>query len=457
MSRKKLPKRRLKRRERPPDPQTELERAFGLHCRGKIAEAELIYSRLFELGRPSAILAHLRGRTAVELGNLDFALELLTLATRLDSASDEAFNDLGNVLQELGRPDEACAAYRRAVEINPHSDMACKNLGLVLKELGRSEEAREVFQQAIRSQPNDAKTYFHLGLLFRDQGDLKQAAAMFEDAIRLRPEMPDAHQALCAVLRQDGRDMDLEQAFQHWIQCDPDNPVAAHMAAAMKGMQVPSRASDGYVQSVFDEFAATFDQHLAELEYHLPERIGELLSRVYQDRSQNLTVLDAGCGTGLCGVILRPWARCLDGVDLSSRMIEQAKEKLIYDHLVKAELGEFLAERLSQYDLIIAADTLNYFGDLLPVLLAAHAALKTDGRLLFSLESHPAAGEPFRLNPNGRYSHSPGHVLKLLQASGYELEASNEVILRQEAHAPVLGLLILVRRSSNSALTVEMR
>ena len=36
-------------------------------------------------------------------------------------------------------------------------------------------------------------------------------------------------------------------------------------------------------------------------------------------------VLDIGCGTGLCGPLLRPIAVSLCGVDLSAGMIEKAR------------------------------------------------------------------------------------------------------------------------------------
>ena len=37
-------------------------------------------------------------------------------------------------------------------------------------------------------------------------------------------------------------------------------------------------------------------------------------------------ILDAGCGTGLCGPLLRPLAARLVGVDLSEKMVELARD-----------------------------------------------------------------------------------------------------------------------------------
>ena len=44
-------------------------------------------------------------------------------------------------------------------------------------------------------------------------------------------------------------------------------------------------------------------------------------------------ILDAGCGTGLCGPLVAPHAQRLTGVDLSAGMLAQASEKGVYDEL----------------------------------------------------------------------------------------------------------------------------
>ena len=79
---------------------------------------------------------------------------------------------------------------------------------------------------------------------------------------------------------------------------------------------------------------------------------------------KRLDVLDAGCGTGLCGPLVAPYARRLVGVDLSEGMLVHAKEKNVYHALMKAELTDYLHDNSEAFDLIVSADTLVYFGDL---------------------------------------------------------------------------------------------
>ena len=50
-----------------------------------------------------------------------------------------------------------------------------------------------------------------------------------------------------------------------------------------------------------------------------------------------LDILDAGCGTGLCAPLLKPYARVLAGIDLSGGMLVRARARGIYDELIEGE------------------------------------------------------------------------------------------------------------------------
>ncbi|WP_204319811.1 class I SAM-dependent DNA methyltransferase, partial [Klebsiella pneumoniae] len=85
------------------------------------------------------------------------------------------------------------------------------------------------------------------------------------------------------------------------------------LLAAISGENVPDRASDAYVANLFDAFAATFDHKLARLDYRAPELVAEAVAASQEAGTTGLAILDAGCGTGLCGPSLRPFADRLIG------------------------------------------------------------------------------------------------------------------------------------------------
>jgi predicted TPR repeat methyltransferase len=170
------------------------------------------------------------------------------------------------------------------------------------------------------------------------------------------------------------------------------------------------------------------------------------------ERSAGLDILDAGCGTGLCGPLVAPYARRLVGVDLSEGMLEHARGKGVYDDLVRAELTEYLGNNRAAFDLIVSADTLVYFGALEDVLAAVAGALRPGGLFVFTLEHAVAAeaGVDYRLETHGRYSHSRPYVDRLLTALRLQPTIA-QAELRMEAGAPVAGLVIRARTTTASS------
>lgn len=221
-----------------------------------------------------------------------------------------------------------------------------------------------------------------------------------------------------------------------------------HMLAACTGRDVPVRASNEFVQRTFDSFASSFESKLKRLSYRAPALIAAMVGDLALEASKSLDVLDAGCGTGLCGPLIAPYARRLVGIDLSEGMLTHAKDKNIYHALVKAELTKYLRDKREAFDLIVSADTLVYFGDLEGVLVAATRALRPNGFMVFTLE-HAVSGSPdvdYRLGFHGRYSHGRAYVEQILTVVGLQPKIA-QAELRTEAGVPVAGLVVRATKS----------
>jgi predicted TPR repeat methyltransferase len=155
-----------------------------------------------------------------------------------------------------------------------------------------------------------------------------------------------------------------------------------------------------------------------------------------------LDVLDAGCGTGLCGPLLRPQAKRLVGLDLSRAMLDRAQARGSYDQLIQAELTAWLSIAQAAFDAIVSADTLCYFGPLPAVLAGARRAARTNAIFVFTVEAlDEADAQGWRLQPHGRYAHDRGAVQAWLKDAGWERADARRVELRHEAGLPVAGWL----------------
>ncbi|MBI3865104.1 MAG: tetratricopeptide repeat protein [Planctomycetia bacterium] len=333
-----------------------LDLVVDLYRQGRLDEA-IAACRRVVVERPDLPEPlHLLGLLLVKSGALEAAESSLRAALDLNPACAAAWKDLGNLYGETGRPDEALRACERAADICPEDLSAALSLGNALKAAGRYDDAAAVYRRVIA----------------RD------------------PACTAARRELCAVLRAAGRTEETRRALEDWLTQEPGHPIASHILAAFAEGQTPDRASDRYVQSVFDQFAGSFEEQLARLEYRGPDLIAAALAARLGPARAALDVLDAGCGTGLCGPVLRPYARTLDGVDLSPQMLDVARQKQLFDHLETAELTAFLAGHEQRWDLIVACDTFNYFGQLEPLLAAAARALQPAGTLVFTLERDDA-------------------------------------------------------------------
>jgi predicted TPR repeat methyltransferase len=418
-----------------------------LHQAEQWANAADVYCSILEVAPDHAEALHFSGVLAHQQGQSDEAVALIERSLALEPERADWHSNLGIVRQERLDLDGAIAAYSHAIALDPGHANAHSNLGVVLRAKGELAEAEAAYRAAIHANPEHSNAYQNLGVLLNAQKRPREAAACFSKVITLRPKDPEARRLLALAHCTLGEVDRAVEIFESWLEDEPDNPVALHMLAACSGRDVPARASDAYIETTFDSFAASFDSKLGKLLYRAPALVVEMLSESGIEPTKSLDVLDAGCGTGLCGPLLAPYARRLVGVDLSERMLAQAGERGIYDELVKGELTAYLSALSAEFDVIVSADTLVYFGPLEEVVAAAVNALCPGGRLIFTVEELTDVGRDagYELGTSGRYRHSRDYVERVLQ----EAALAAEIVpaeLRLEAGEPVAGLTVAAEK-----------
>ena len=88
----------------------------------------------------------------------------------------------------------------------------------------------------------------------------------------------------------------------------------------------------------------------------------------------------------------------------------------IYRNLAVADIETALIGGAA-YDLIIAADTLVYLGDLAATFDGVARRLKPDGFFLFTVELSPETA--FELGPKRRWRHSENYLRRLAETVGW--------------------------------------
>jgi len=370
------------------------------------------------------------------------------IAVAREPGSAARLNDLGNARRVEGRLAAASTLYTRAARLDPEAVWVRFNLASLLNRMRRPEEAERAFAVALALDPAHAGSHNNRAILLADIGRTLGSALGYLRAATCRPEWDDAHDNLADALyalRDDGGVDDAIRLARVWRRDHPDQPTARHIGAAITGEAGEPRAPDAYVKGVFDSFADDFDRVLAGLDYRAPERLIRAIRRRFGPLRRPGDTLDAGCGTGLCGPLLRPLSRTLTGVDLSPGMLERARERETYDALEEAELVSWIAARPASLDLIVATDVFCYFGALHEALRAIRVALRPRGILGFTVEAATDAGEEGRVGPSGRYAHGERAVRRALEGAGFGAVKIGLDTLRTEGGVPVAGLIVTAR------------
>lgn len=341
---------------------------------------------------------------ADDLAGAGEALEQVVAA---DPAHAAAHYQLGNVRRDLGDPAAAERHFSRALELAPGHAEAHNNLGVLQEVSGRVEEAVASYRHAVQAKPTLTQAYLNLGRLLMERGRRDEAAQCYRDAV-----------------------------------ASSDKPsIFVHLLAALHGRTTAAAPVD-YLRATFDGFARDFDERLIGVfDYHVPEAIARSIRgvRVFPPRSAD--VLDIGCGTGLCGAQLADIARRIVGVDLSGAMLQEARARGCYHELAEGEiLGWMRAAAVEQFDLIIAADVLIYFGDLDPIFEQARRVLRPGGLFVFSIEVSGDAD--FRLQDSGRYAQSAAYIERLANQQGFTVAVRADQPIRK----PIVGLLYVLSR-----------
>lgn len=421
--------------------------AIRLHQAEQMEEAESVYRVILEQFPKCPEALHFFGLLMHQKGDSDEAINLIGQALAEAPQYSDAYNNLGNIYTKLGQFEEAAQTYSKALNLNPDNAAANSNFGVALGQLARFDEAVEVLNKAIDLMPDIPDFYRNLGNVFKKQGQFAKAAAEYRQVLRLTPYNSDSYENLCVVLYLLGNVEEAILLINQWLEHDPENPLALHRLYSYTGELSLPRASDDYICQTFDSFSDSFDMVLERLEYKAPFLVADAVKEIHGATGKPLVILDAGCGTGLCGPLLKPFASRIIGVDLSSKMLEKAERRGCYAELIQAELTGFIETHPNSYDVIVSADTLVYFGDLEAVCQATAKALLPGGYFVFTVErKEENLSEGYCIHPHGRFTHTMYYLQDVIQSSGLIMQKLDKVMLRYEAGVPVNGFLVVAHR-----------
>ena len=385
---------------------------------GDFAAAESAYRKALEQLPDSLVAWQLLSLLKEQQKDFAGAIDCVKACIESGAQDPALFAYLGKLCHQLGRMTDAYHAYSHAAQMeesNPHYRLMARKSGFLHSLiLGDSIESAMIgFDYSFS--PESAELGNELSNLLNSSFSLLSGFGYLDAAAKV------------------GR-----KQVELW----PDHPSAYYLLQAISGDAALDRSPQEYVVRHFDSFAEGFESQLVgSLGYDIPRKLCAAIEGLSEPGKQYDT-LDAGCGTGLCGPLLRSRSRCLIGIDISSKMLEQARLKAVYDELASEDLTSYLQRSPARFDLIVAADVMVYFGDLSGLISMFAGSLRAGGLLAISTEGW--AGPGYKVLPSGRFAHAAGYV-RGLAASHFQELACIETTIRLEANRKLPGNIFIFR------------
>ena len=443
------------------------------------------------------------------------ALECYAQAVRLNPSLHQAWSNAGSLLrlnasyESAGRAFAHAVAAARADEENVAANQSAARYCLNLAQVFARHSVKPWMPPGGAPPPPSPPT----GELEPDYARAQRCAAV---AVAFDPKSAVARHMVAVYGSEVPRGTkpavhDDEEKW--WTQHGPPGTMTTPTTAPSS----PARAPPDFLKAIFDaEASATsssassppsspsssvvFDEKLVnDLQYDVPQELRAIVGRLLLseggaegggleergdggDGAQEPRFgrgLDLGCGTGSNGQLYRGLCQFWAGVDVSPKMAALAGARAAadpsasYHRVFEADINRVFGLAVSDseseseikgagdepefkeaWDLIVATDSLIYYGDLSALFQAIAAHLSTDGLFAVSLERFlegdeggeggTSGGESWKLQGSGTYAHSREHVVSAATAAGMAVKFyDGSHVLRLERGVPVKGHLVV--------------
>ncbi len=356
--------------------------------------------------------------------------------------------NLAATRSKLGRPQDALAAVEQVLQAEPANAEAWFHKASALAQLNQHVDALAGYEKVLQlGQLPAGESWLRHGQALQALDQPERALASYERALEADPTLAQAWSNRGGILREMKRNAEAAEAFRQAMAYGADPELHRYYLASVTSDAVPAVAPPHYVESLFDDYADTFDAHLVGVLGYRAH--GTMVSQLAAlDRGPYRCALDLGCGTGLCAPLLKPLTQRLDGVDLSAQMLDKARALGLYQQLAQADLVDYLQRTEMRYDLVTAADVFIYVGKLDAVFAALAQAMAPGGLFCFSAESAGDETLDFELLPSLRYAHSERYLRALAARHGFEWVQLVHAPIREDQHEPIEGMFVYLSRGA---------
>ena len=383
----------------------------ALRHKGMSAEALQAFAQSILCNPNNALARSSYASTLYETGDLANALNAADAGILIDPEFSDPYLVSGDVLMEMGFPEQAVFPYNKAYDIDGD-----ENLGVLVATLyaqnNMPEEAMDVFSSLISKNPNNPVLHFRYGT------------------------------ALLYALQNGASHEMIKEAAKDWREKYHDKPFVEEFSQQLIDNHVAyNPLNAGSVATLFDTFAESYDGEVPfePVVQALKANIGE---------QKDLTILDAGCGTGRYANVLKEFSSSLLGVDVSRKMLDKAAQKKAYTQLFQADFRDFLSENEGAFDVITALDVLDYTPRLSESFASLSSGLREGGMALLTLYRNNINTEGETIYPPFYEIYSEKFVKKAATDAGFTVKLWQEIPSESYKNSQVQKIFCVLKKES---------
>lgn len=319
-------------------------------------------------------------------------------------------------------------------------------------EMQKYVEAIPFFYKAISMDSDNPWWYNYMSQSMQKCGDFSNALDYAWKAVLLGKNDNAHHLNLAYTIYETSDEIGRKKTdsyLKKWYEKFPQNPIAEQCYKSYFYDKNFDTSNPEYIEELFDVFASDFDSVLADLNYDSPNIIAQYLREYFNKKKrEKLSFLDLGCGSGLCGKQLKKIFKksTFIGVDISSQMLKKAKEKNVYDKLVKGNITDCFCSNNSLFDVVVASDVFTYFGELDSIFKKVDSLLCKNGVFSFTISENFDNKNDYYLMPSSRFVHSINYVENTLKKHNFFVIKNESKILRKEGDNDIKGRVILAQK-----------
>jgi predicted TPR repeat methyltransferase len=376
-------------------------------------------------------------------GDFDKAIHHYQKDLEFNEDKVNSHHNLGVILTNKGIYDEAITHFKKVLDLHPKHIEALNNLGVIYLLQKKSAEALPYFS-VLSELADDFDVCYNLGVIYLELALFDEAKNNLLKALKIVPDDFAANVNLGVIYLQKRDFVSAEKQYLKALDLQPDNEEIKYILEAIQEKTIQEKAPAEYVKNLFDKYAPFFDKHLEVLGHRVPHLIFEEICAVFNNDIPPLEVLDLGCGTGLSGACFKSSAKRLVGIDLSWEMLNIAKSKNIYHELHLGAIEDLVTD-FTDMDLIVASDSLVYFGELKDIFCKCYRSLKRGGVFAFTTELSTKV-YPYLLQRSVRFAHSTRYIKELAIQTHFRLLQAKEIVLRKHGDTIVTGNLFVLMK-----------